>query len=279
MSSTRTLALAALMAAAPAAAQEQAPALARLEVALWPEYDEPRVLVMYRAKLPAGTKLPAVVSLEIPASVGEPHAVATKHADGGLFTATYVRTVKGDWATIAVTADVVDLQLEYYAPLDTSKPERELTWTWPGGIAVQDLAVEVQRPRTGTSLRVGPGNAELGVMSDGLTYGRLDLGAVKAQAKATITATYTKNDAQLTSPRSATAPQAPADGMPPPTMGQQPPAAGAPPAGMGGMGQRGKVASEPRDPVLWIVVGLIAVVFFAAGFLVSRGSRRSGGKT
>jgi len=277
MSSIRTLALTALMAAAaPALAQEQAPTLARLEVALWPEYDDPRVLVMYRAQLPPGIKLPAVVQLEIPASVGEPHAVATKHADGGLFTATYVRTVKGDWATIAVTADVVDLQLEYYAPLDTSKPERKLGWTWPGGIAVQDLAVEVQRPRTATSLRLGPGNAELGVLSDGLTYGRLDLGAVKAQAKATLTANYTKNDAQLTSPRSATAQQAPADdGMPPATMGASAPAAGMPPAGMG---QRGPVASEPRDPVLWIVVGLIAVVFFAAGFFVSRGSRKAGGK-
>ncbi len=138
----RILPFAAVLAlAAPATAQEPAQSLAKLDVALWPEYDKPAVLVMYRAQLPADAKLPATVPLRIPAGVGDPHAVATKHADGGLFTATYVRTVQGDWATINITADVADVQLEYYAPLDTSKPERKVTWTWPGGIAVQDLVV------------------------------------------------------------------------------------------------------------------------------------------
>jgi hypothetical protein len=275
MSVTRTLAFCTAFAlAAPALAQEQATSLARLEVALWPEYDKAAVLVMYRAQLPAGTKLPAVVPLEIPAAVGEPHAVATRHADGGLFTATYSRTVHGDMATIAVNADVVDLQLEYYAPLDTSKTTRQLTWTWPGGIAIQDLAVEVQRPMSATSLRVEPGNAQIAVLSDGLTYGRLDLGPVKAQTKASVTATYTKSDAQLTAPRNETAQQAPAGQMPPPGMGEQAPAEATPPAGMGGRSAR--VESGPRDPVLWIVVGVIAVAFFAAGFFVSRGGRKSG---
>jgi hypothetical protein len=272
MSATRILAVSTILAlAAPALAQEQATSLARLEVALWPEYDKPAVLVMYRAQLPAGSKLPVVVPLEIPASVGEPHAVATKHADGGLFTATYTRAVHGEWATISVTADVVDLQLEYYAPLDTTKPERKLGWTWPGGLAVQDLAIEVQRPASATSLRLEPGNAQIAVLSDGLTYGRVDLGAVKT--KTTVTATYAKNDAQLTAPRNEAAQQAPAGQMPP-GVGEQAPAAAMPPAGMG---QTARPEAGSRDPGLWIVVGLIAVVFFAAGFFVSRGGRKAGG--
>jgi len=266
MPPSRSLAAALLVAlAAPVAlAQEQAQSLARLEVALWPEYDQPGVLVMYRAQLPAGAKLPVQVPLEIPASVGEPHAVAVRHADGGLFTAGYTRTVHGDWATIAITADVADVQLEYYAPLDTSKPERKLTWTWPGGIPVQDLAIEVQRPMTATSLQLGPGTAQFAVLTDGLTYGHLDLGAVKG--KTTVTATYTKNDPKLTAPAGENAQQAA------PGKTGQAPAASTPPAATP---SRGGESSGTHDPVLWIVVGLIALVFFAAGFFVSRGGRKS----
>ena len=55
-------------AAQPAYAQSPA-GLADLEIALWPEYDQPQVLVIYRAQLEQDTLLPAAVSLGLPAGV------------------------------------------------------------------------------------------------------------------------------------------------------------------------------------------------------------------
>ena len=56
--------------------------LERLEIAIWPEYDRPSALVIYKARLDTSVDLPAVVRLPIPASVGAPHAVAAWSPDG-----------------------------------------------------------------------------------------------------------------------------------------------------------------------------------------------------
>ena len=65
--------------------------LAELEVDLWPEYDNPGVLVIYKAKLPADVSLPVNVSLKIPAAAGEPFAVAVRQMDGALLNAAFLR--------------------------------------------------------------------------------------------------------------------------------------------------------------------------------------------
>ncbi len=70
----------------PAAAQE-APAIEQLTVALWPEYDQPAMLVILRVQLAPGTQLPVDVILPIPTSAGEPLAVAYTTAEGALLNA------------------------------------------------------------------------------------------------------------------------------------------------------------------------------------------------
>jgi hypothetical protein len=271
--------LVALVAAVtPADGEESTPSLSRLEVALWPEYDKPAVLVLYRAHLRGDVKLPTVVPLAIPAAAGEPHAVAKHGGDGGLYVAPYTRTVKGDWATVAVQTDALDLQLEYYMPLATTAARRHFTYTWPGGIPVGELIIEVQKPATATEMTLKPPPAESAVQADGLSYFRARLGAQGARGGASVDVTYTKPDAQLTAPagepasgQGAVAGSAMPEALPPPGAGAEPPPASPPAAAAP------RTAPEPasRDPLIWIVVAGIAVVFFVAGFLVSRSGRGS----
>jgi len=68
--------------------------LAALEIALWPEFDQPSVLVIMNGQL-AGVALPASVSVRIPAASGGPHAVAVVGADGGLFQTPFTTTPAG----------------------------------------------------------------------------------------------------------------------------------------------------------------------------------------
>ena len=83
----------------PAAQAQGMLSLATLEVALWPEYDRPEVLVIYKAKLPADISLPVDVSLKIPAIAGEPFAVRINGA-GSCMRAGCLRSMeqKGWWA-------------------------------------------------------------------------------------------------------------------------------------------------------------------------------------
>ena len=61
------------------------PRLASLNIEIWPEYDRPAALVILRAALAESVKLPATVTLKLPAASGGPSAVAhSTTADGNL---------------------------------------------------------------------------------------------------------------------------------------------------------------------------------------------------
>ena len=182
--------------AAPGSAQG-APSIARLEVAIWPEYDKPSVLVIYRLQLAGGTALPAAVSVPIPASVGEPLAVAKQAADGTLVNATYTRQVQGDWATITLQTESLNAQVEYYTPLTLEGTRRHFTFTWPGGVALGDLTYSVQQPAGATDMQVTPQPAETGRGADGLLYYQAELGSQDIPSTQTIDVSYSRDTSQL----------------------------------------------------------------------------------
>src|SRR3972149_2559720 len=120
------------------------PSITELQVALWPEYDRPSMLVIYRVHLDPATELPTNVSLPIPASVGEPAAVAMTDPTGELVYAQYTRQVNGEWATISAQVESLDLQIEYYSSLTFDGQLRRFTFVWPGGDGGKDLSYEGQ---------------------------------------------------------------------------------------------------------------------------------------
>jgi hypothetical protein len=176
---------------ASAVAQKEV-ALERLEVSLWPEYDRSSVLVILRAKLSPETPLPATVSLPIPTRVGEPHAVAVRSEGGELLQVDYTRQVNGEWATITVETDNLEVRLEYYDSLTFEDRNRSYTFTWPGGIDLGAFFYEVQQPLGASDMRVTP-PGETSVGEDGLTYFGKDLGTLPASSTVEINISYTKS--------------------------------------------------------------------------------------
>ncbi len=76
------------------AAAQSIPAFDSVEISLWPEFDKPAMLVIYRANLPADVQFPVSVSLPIPAGV-QPNAVAQGSADGRLVDVEYTLETQG----------------------------------------------------------------------------------------------------------------------------------------------------------------------------------------
>ncbi len=163
----------------------------RLEVSFWPEYDRSSVLVIIQATLSPEISFPATVSLPIPTSVGEPHAVAFRSEAGELLQADYTRQVNGDWATISVVTDYPAVRLEYYDRLTFEDQDRSYTFTWPGGVDLGAFSYEVQQPLGASDLRVTPPGEPL-VGEDGLTYLGKDLGTQPASSTFEITFSYMK---------------------------------------------------------------------------------------
>jgi hypothetical protein len=169
-----------------------------MEVDLWPEYDRPGVLVIYRLTLSSDTTLPAELTIPIPASAGEPSAVASKQVDGKLINMAYTKQVNGQWNNIHFTATLPDIQIEYY---DTNMIKqgqaRHYEYTWPGGYAVAALSIQVQQPLGSSEMRVSPnlGAGEAG--KDGLTYYSAQVGSLSPTQPFKITTDYQKSSDTL----------------------------------------------------------------------------------
>ncbi len=172
--------------------------LERLQVSLWPEYDRPGVLVIYRAVLPAAQTLPVDLTFRIPAAAGEPNAVAYRADDLNLITMPYTRQVVGDLAMITFTATVREVQFEYYDPaLEIQESQHRFTFNWPGDYAVSEFAVEVQQPAQATRMSMTPalGSGTLG--NDGMTYFTAVLGSMAAGETQSLQLSYEKTGSAL----------------------------------------------------------------------------------
>ena len=173
--------------------------LAQLGVDLWPEYDRPEVLVIYRIGLPTTTPLPVELSLRIPASAGAPNAVAARQPDGTLISQTYTTQTDGDWTTLTFTATTPVSQVEYYDPqINKSGSQREFSYTWMGDYPVDEFSVQVQQPFDAYEMTISPdmGPGERG--QDGLVYYTGIYGALDAGQTFETTIQYSKDNDNLT---------------------------------------------------------------------------------
>ncbi len=209
-----TVAVICLVALIPSAVKAQGDLkLSILEIDLWPEYDRPSVLVIYRITLPADTSLPVDLTLRIPASAGEPNAVAVKQADGGLFTVAHDRQVSGEWGLINITATMPEIQVEYYDPgLVKEGTTRYFEYHWPGDYAVDSLAVQVQQPVGVTGMRISPASDDRTTGPDGLMYYNKLVGSLAAGQTFNITIDYEKTSDSMSAESLKVEPSAPVTG-------------------------------------------------------------------
>ncbi len=192
-----------------AAWADEAIPLAKVTVDLWPEYDRPAMLVILHIQLPPEVSLPSQVKIRIPASAGEPNAVAVVGEGGQLLVAHYQRIVEGDWAVLDITANTPGLQVEYYDPLEKDGAQRRYVYRWPGDHAVQDLVLHIQQPLGAQDFTLTPAAGTPSREEDGLFYYTTDLGAVQAGETFTLEVRYTKRDDTLTMQQLQAQPTAP----------------------------------------------------------------------
>jgi hypothetical protein len=195
------LAIVMIALASPLSSAQAQPAaeFSQVTVEVWPEYDRPTALVIYKLTLPAATALPSQISLRIPKSAGQPYNVAMQDVDNQLFTLTYTTVDEGDWTRINLTAPSANLQIEYYDPgLTKNGTTHNFTYTWPGDYKVDDMIFRFQEPPTATQVVISPTQGVLNKGQDGLNYYANDVGPIDAGTSFTFKASYIKNDDALT---------------------------------------------------------------------------------
>jgi hypothetical protein len=153
----------------PASIQAQSPVrLASVSVDLWPEYDQPGLLVIYHIQLAQDTPLATSLSLRIPADA-QINAVAVIDSSQGLINAPYQSFVQGDWSTLEITINSIQLQVEYYVPLTKNGNTRQILYQWPGDMLVDTLDVNFLLPPGSSQVKMTPSPATSGSGQGGLT--------------------------------------------------------------------------------------------------------------
>ena len=179
-----------------------------VNVEIWPEFDQPSVLVIYHLNLGADVSLPATLDLRVPIQATV-NAVAVNDGSGTLITTNYERNISGDWATLTLTSDSRDIQVEYYDPYTRQGDTRQYEYIWPGNYAVDAFSITFQQPAGSSNLRLTP---ELGsgvVAADGLTYYSSMLGAMPVDQTFSLSIEYQKTTDALSASGQSVQPSAP----------------------------------------------------------------------
>jgi hypothetical protein len=193
--------------------------LSNLDISLWPEYDRPDVLVIYRGSFESTTPLPVQAEFYLPAKVVRPTAVAWVDEAGGQFTQEYTTRTEGDWLVVSFELAVPRFQLEYYdtLPVD-STGQRQYTFTYTADYDIGSLTVDFQVPPTAEGFTLEPPADAVVSEQDTLTYHVAEVGALTKGEEKSWTFTYQKDNAELTGPALAQ-PEASATSAPTATQG------------------------------------------------------------
>ncbi|MFQ5410481.1 MAG: hypothetical protein ACE5FI_18895, partial [Anaerolineales bacterium] len=175
---------------------QSASELESLTVELWPEYDQPAMLVIYRGQLAAHVALPAQLAFRLPIGVPAPNAVA--YFDAGsqsLRDASYTLEAGNDGATVVFTVPTATFQFEYYDfSLDRSQPERAFSFQWPGDFSVANLVFKVQQPAGVTDFTLTPAATSAAVGGDSLAYHTVAVGNAVQGEVFQLDIAYVKTD-------------------------------------------------------------------------------------
>jgi len=178
----------------PSVQAQSSPKLTNLLVELWPEYDRPEVLVIYRAELDPNTQLPAVVTFRLPGYVEDMHAVAVEQ-DGKLVDAnpeSLELRSEGDDTLLTFATSSRRIQFEYYDPVILGKQgqTRQLDFQFSAPAEIDMTTFEVQEPFEATEFSLTPPPDDSFISADGLKYNTLEVAGLAADDTFSLMATY-----------------------------------------------------------------------------------------
>ncbi len=190
--------LLALIVLIPSAQAQESPSIDTLVIDLWPEYDKPSMLVVYKAALSPEVSLPAEITFRMPVQAGAPAVVAVGPDASSVADVVYDTRVMGDWLEISFIATTPAIQFEYYDPrLLKEGAQRSFDFTWPGDYAVKSLVLQVQHPLGGTDVTVTPAMGRVVQDTVGFVYTIIEIGELDQASVFDIGLNYLKESDAL----------------------------------------------------------------------------------
>lgn len=217
-----------------------------LEVAIWPEYDRPETLVIYRGELAETTSLPAQLTFRLPGHIEQMHAVATEEA-GRLVTVNpdlIEMNYQDETLLLSFPTTSRQIQLEYYDARLLSREDqtRQLSFNFIAPVPIETAIFEVQEPLGSEDFSLSPRPDT--IRSGGrLQYHQIEMTDVAQGQAIRIEAAYQRSGDELTAPLLAA---------------EQP---AAPPAPV----ETGTVATAANARIAYLLVGVGILLLLGSG--------------
>ncbi len=135
----------------PAVAQSE-PQIPRASLKLWPEYDDPGVLVIFAGDLADTTTLPKTVAFPVAAGARNIQATVNDATQGRLLSQEW----QMDGNKVTYTLPQPGFHLEYYVDRPPSANKREIVHTFEAPYPIKSLEIAVQQPARATDFSVTP---------------------------------------------------------------------------------------------------------------------------
>ncbi len=182
--------------AAPARTFAQTPErLSQLDIAIWPEFDDPRALVQFDGKLAAQDGYPREISFLIPATA---QLTATAYQDD------QKQFLNTDPATVVVTDNHLkrvtfktpkpNFHLEYYDDAIQGAPDKTFAFVYNALLPADAVQVQVQQPLKSENFKTTPAAALISEGMHGFKYHLFNYSGDAASQDLKLQIAYTKTD-------------------------------------------------------------------------------------
>jgi hypothetical protein len=178
--------------ASPARAQDPGLAIDRASLRLWPEYDDPGLLVILSGSFTNTAKFPQQVAFPIPANARGIQATFVD-ANGDLLSQQW-QVVDGK---LTYMLPGPDFQIEYYLDRSAGGNQRDISYTFESPYPIRDLEMAAQQPARASAFAMTPQSQRSVQGNDGFTFHLVDRTNVGAGDKLPVNIRYTKNDQGL----------------------------------------------------------------------------------
>jgi hypothetical protein len=175
------------------------PSVATLQISLWPEYDRPEMLVIYRGVLAEDTPLPAALEIAMPADIEAPSAMAYLDETGQRLNQPYTSRVEGEARIVSFELPTLRFQMEYYDVLPVGPTgQRTYKFDFRADYDVENLVIEFQVPPTARNFVLEPAADSVVPETGSVVYHVVQAGALSQGETRGWTLSYDKDNSDLT---------------------------------------------------------------------------------
>lgn len=181
-------------------ATPEGPAVEGMKVSVWPEYDTPSILVIYRGRLDSSVQLPATVRVRIPKGAKVASTAAVDPSGGFVYDTAWrthkVTSAGNDDDELSFQSSSRDWQCELYLDKISSTGQRNFDFNFQPSGTVGELLVEIQKPLRAENFKVEPAGGKVVVDERGFETSLFSFTKLDPARRLHFVVSYEKADAK-----------------------------------------------------------------------------------